>query len=246
MRRKACVRSVLQVYRGVRFAMRVILCVLYVSGAYAISCNAGAFANAANNGCLACRKDFYCPKDSTSETPCPSYSSTLNLIARGNVSDCVCNPGYGRTNIYLNCTACLPSLVTRNGVCVPCGANTFYNGSECQPCRTCSPNATVVTVCAGGGLTDTAKCLCKDGFEGDGFECAVVQSSSSESMPAWLLYIIITVSILGFGGLCVLLYVLYLCYTSPQPKRPEDKKNSYKNKFQYEPVPAFGVKIESF
>lgn len=244
MRRKACVRCVLQVYRGARFAMRVILCVLFVSGAYAISCGAGSFANPTNDGCLACRKDYYCTGSPAGETACPASSSTLNLIARNSIASCVCNYLYGRTSNN-TCTLCVSPLVSRGGMCVACGANTFYNGTECQPCRTCSPNATAVTVCAGGGLTDTAKCKCKDGFEGDGFEC-VVPESSSTSMPAWLLYIIITVSILGFGGLCVLLYVLYLCYTSPQPKRTEDKKNPYNNKFKYEPVPAFGVKIESF
>lgn len=245
MRRKACVRCVLQVYRGACSAMRVILCVLFVSGAYAISCGAGSFANPTNDGCLACRKDFYCPKFSTSETPCPPYSTTLNLIARSNVSECVCDRGYGRTNIYLNCTECLPSLVTRNGVCVPCGSSTFYNGTECQPCRTCSPNATAVTVCAGGGLTDTATCKCKDGFEGDGFVCVVPESSESTSMPFWVLIVIIVGSLVVIAGIALVIYYVVTRYCASETNALQTKEK-FEKRFKYEPVPAFGVKIESF
>ena len=55
------------------------------------------------------------------------------------------------------------------GVCLE---GQFYDGTICQPCKTCHPHAKTLKICEAATCTlDTTECECNNGWVGDGFTC---------------------------------------------------------------------------
>eukprot|EP00961_Rhodomonas_salina_P158597 2134728-Rhodomonas_salina.1 len=113
--------------------------------------------------CLACRKNFYCPSGSTSETMCPVNTHTLTMNA-ADQSACICDDGLfhlGGDTDEEYCTECPPNTYCQGGVQYTCPADSSTLGnarSKTEDACTCTngyfrqqmDGVTICTECSQG------------------------------------------------------------------------------------------------
>lgn len=139
----------------------------------------------ATRHCSLCAHDTF--QDAVAQLtciPCPQNSSTLELVGRASILQCVCDAGF--------------QPMSQGGVCTPCAAGTFRparlaNGSdaECLPCPQntyCPVGATQPLPCPAEEVSEISsqglhQCQCKAGF-GRSSAAHNISAQTSSAYPA--------------------------------------------------------------
>jgi hypothetical protein len=142
-------------------------------------CAPGSFKRAqADEACLECPADRFCPVGSVEPTACPANSSAAP--GRAKVEECLCHAGFhfardGAGAFF--CQPCAPGFfneLVNQSACVACPANTF-NPEQAAPsvarCRACDPNAA-----APPASFAIEACACNLGYAGaPGADCTACE-----------------------------------------------------------------------
>lgn len=133
-------------------------------------CAPGSFKRAqADEACLECPADHFCPEGSVEPTACPANSSAAP--GRAAVEECLCHAGFhfardGLARYF--CQPCAPGFyneLVNQSACVACPADTF-NPDTAAPaladCRACDPHAA-----APPASFAVEACACNLGYAGE-------------------------------------------------------------------------------
>ena len=132
----------------------------------------------ADEACLGCPADHFCPEGSVEPTACPANSSAAP--GRAAVEECLCHAGFhfarGVGGAFY-CQPCAPGFynpLVNQSACVACPANTF-NPEPAAPsvaqCLACDPNAA-----APPASFEHTACACNLGYAGaPGADCTACE-----------------------------------------------------------------------
>ena len=130
------------------------------AGAPCTACPPGTYdANSSTDDCIACAAGFTSPARSTNADNCTCAGAHEQLDSLS--QECVCLPGYGRTN--------------STSACAPCAGSTFSGGSDGEMCSECPqgttspPLSTSASNCSCVGANEQldasgAGCICLPGY----------------------------------------------------------------------------------
>jgi hypothetical protein len=134
------------------------------------------------DGCQACGLGSVAVSGDVTCTQCKSSEYVVNNSTCGlcginavqdvtNVSQCICNDGYGLNG---TCVACQAGSHSTRGMCVDCDYGFYSSSPQLTACISCGDNSNTTST----GSTSLANCMCKSGFYRDYSQVATGQCIS--------------------------------------------------------------------
>jgi len=124
-------------------------------------CPAGRFGSESGLGsssCTAlCQPGYYCPAGSTSETEFPCPENSISTVGAGNISDCLCLPGYTGATMCRICPEGTYKATAGPESCIPCGPGMYTpaGATSLSQCH-CLPGYSPIE--GGEGCEDIDEC----------------------------------------------------------------------------------------